>query len=230
MNQLQKEPAFDYSTMGMHVVSTAGARNLSEEVMANGSMRVLPASFYADTTPAERGLLGMRHGIYGFLTLELTDWLQARIAGRKAIEIGAGHGALAAALAIPATDNMMQDDPRVKAHYEAIGQPTVPYGDNVQRLDAKDALVYHKPQVVIASWVTHLYKKSRHAAGGNMFGVNEEHLISRCEEYIFIGNEQVHKGKSIWELPHEIIYPDWLYSRAVNGSRNFIAVWKGSNK
>ena len=207
-------------------VDVRGARDLAPYLLERGVMRPAPAEFYAQATVVERALFGQRHGIYGFITWELIDWLRNRIGDRKAIEIGAGHGALAAALEIPATDSKMQDDPMVAALYAAHGQPTVTYGPNVEKLDAKAAIRKHRPEVVIASWVTHKYREARHFAGGNMFGVNEEEVIARCDEYIFIGNQRVHSGKSIWDLPHEIIYPEWLYSRAHNGTPEFIAVWK----
>lgn len=214
--------------MGIAVLDTRNTRDISPDVLApDGTLRVMPASYFRDTTVVERAMFGQRAGVYGFLTEELVDWLRERIAGRSAVEIGAGHGQLAAALGIPATDSKMQDDPRVAAFYAAAGQPTVRYGANVQKLDAKEAVRKLRPQVVVASWVTHLYRPARHAAGGNMFGVNEEDILARCEEYIFIGNTQVHAGKSIWNQPHEILHPDWLYSRAHNGTPEFIAVWRG---
>jgi len=206
------------------LIDTAGARDIAPYVLENGIMQPVPADFYRETTAIERALFGQKQGIYGFLTFELIDWLRDRIGGRKAIEIGAGHGALAAALEIPATDSKMQDDPKIAAWYAAHGQPTVTYGRNVEKLDAKAAIRKHRPEVVIASWVTHKYRPARHYAGGNAFGVNEEEVIAKCE-YIFIGNTQVHSGKSIWEIPHEIIHPDWLFSRAHNGTPEFIATW-----
>lgn len=224
MNSL---PTINTSSLEAFQIPTAGVRDLTPALMDElGFLRTASDAFFAATTVQERALFGNRHGIYGFLTYELLQWLRDRINGRKAIEIGSGNGALALALDIPATDSKMQDNPIVAKLYDSIGAPVVKYGANVQRLPANDAVIVHKPQVVIAQWVTHLYKQSRHEAGGNMWGVNEERIIKSCEEYIFIGNEQVHAGKSIWSLPHEIIYPDWLYSRAANGSRNFIACWK----
>lgn len=213
----------------VRVLSTEGARDLRPDVLGpDGIPFVMPAAYYASRTVVERAMLGVNAGLYGLPTLELVDWLHTRIAGRLAIEIGAGSGALASALAIPATDSKMQDDPKIAALYRSMNQPTVPYGPNVERLAAADAVARYKPKVVIACWVTHKYRPIRHAAGGNQFGVNEEAIIARCDEYIFIGNEDVHKDKSIWTLPHEIFYPDWLYSRASNGTRDFIAVWPGS--
>ena len=195
-----------------------------------GRLRVVPARELEITTPEERLLFGVRHGLYGFPTLELVDFLRARIAGRSAIEIGAGHGVLAQALGIPATDNRQQEDAAIQAHYNALGQPTVPYGDHVEKLDASAAIAKYRPQVVIACWVTHRFEADRAHAGGSSTGVDEAAVISACEEYIVIGNERVHAGKPIWALPHEKLTPPWLYSRAVNGSADFVTTWRPNAK
>lgn len=201
-------------------------RDIAPDVLdAEGTLRVMPASYYRQTTVQERALFGVRHGLYGFLTTELIDWLQSAIDGRSAIEIGAGHGGLARALGIVATDSCLQSNPDVAAYYAALGQPAVKYGKNVEKLDAAQAVDKYRPQVVIASWVTHLYREDRHSAGGNMFGVGEERILEKCDAYIFIGNTAVHQGKSIWNRPHELWTPDWVFSRATNGSPDFIAIW-----
>lgn len=192
---------------------------------ADGRPKVMPAAYYRNTTILERAVLGATHGLYGLPTQELVDWLKEKINGRSAIEIGAGHGALASALGIPATDSRMQEEPAIAALYAGMGQPVVRYGENVEKLDAAEAVARYRPQVVVASWVTHKYLETRHIAGGNMFGVSEEDVIASCEAYIFIGNSKVHAGKSIWNLPHSRIEPDWLFSRASNGSPDFIAIW-----
>lgn len=57
-------------------------------------------------------------------------------------------------------------------------------------------------------------------------GVDEASLIASCEDYIFVGNERVHAQKPIWQLPNEKTTPPWLFSRAVNGSRDFLAIWR----
>jgi len=190
------------------------------------NLRVVPARVLESTTPEERMLFGVRHGLYSFPTEELCAFLQERIRGRRAIEIGAGHGVLAKALSIPATDNRQQEDGAVKAHYAAIGQPTVPYADHVEKLDAASAVGKYRPDVVVACWVTHRFDPQRPHAGGNRSGVDEAAIIASCDEYIFIGNEHVHANKAIWALPHEKLTPPWIYSRAVNGSRDFIAIWR----
>jgi hypothetical protein len=173
----------------------------------------------------DRVLFCVKHGIYCLLTQELVDRLQQIIAGRSAIEVGAGHGMLAKTLGIPATDNRQQEAPEIKAYYASLGQPTVPYGPHVEKLDALEAVEKYRPEVVIGCWVTHKYHPGRHAAGGNADGLDEEEIIANCGTYVVIGNEKVHAGKSIWKLPHHIEYPEWLMSRAINGSRDFIAVW-----
>lgn len=203
-------------------------RDLAPDVLESpGRPRIMPAYFYRQTSRTERALLGQRHGIYGLPTTELVDWLRATIDGRSAIEIGAGHGALAAALGIPATDNMLQNDPLIGLVYQSSGQPTVTYGPNVEPLDATSAIAHHRPEVVIASWVTHKYDETRHEAGGNMFGVDEDLVLDACDTYIFIGNRHVHRNKLIWQREHVLIEPDWLFSRAINGTPDFIAVWQG---
>jgi len=90
---------------------------------AQGQLRVVAAADLERSTPQARLRFGVTHGIYGFLTQELVNWLDALIAGRSAIEIGAGHGQLAVALGIPATDNRQQDEPEVRAHYPPWASP-----------------------------------------------------------------------------------------------------------
>ena len=191
----------------------------------DGTFRVLPASAYEGTTQEERLLFGVRHGVYGFPTTELVEFIRERIAGRRAIEIGSGNGALAAALGIPATDNRQQEDPAIRAYYDSIGQPVVRYGGNVEKLSADDAIEKYKPDVVVASWVTHRFDPMRQDAGGSETGVDEVAVLKACEMYLFVGNEQVHAKKAIWTMPHSKFTPSWVFSRAMNGSPDFVAIW-----
>jgi hypothetical protein len=195
----------------------------------NGEFQILPASFWHETTLPERALLAVKHGMYLLPTLELIDHLKSVIAGRRAIEIGAGNGILAKALGIHATDNHMQSRPKYKAHYEALGQAPVRYGRDVEELEAHEAIQRYKPEVVVAAWVTHRYDLARHEAGGNEIGVDEDQVVDRAS-YLFVGNKTVHANKRIWARPHTIEQHDWLYSRAMNGSPNFIAYWQGGTK
>lgn len=212
--------------MNMIILDPRNVRDISPDVLTEpGKPRIMPASYYKNTTPHERALFGVRHGIYGLPTEELIAWLREQIAGRSAIEIGAGHGAIAEALGIPATDSWQQADPVYAARYAQINQPVVQYGKTVEKLDAAAAIAKYKPQVVVASWVTHKWLPQRHSAGGNEMGVDEEALLDSCETYLFIGNRSVHAGKSIWSRPHKLLEPDWLFSKAANGSPDFVAIW-----
>ncbi|WP_147282933.1 hypothetical protein [Pseudorhodoferax soli] len=129
----------------------ARVRDISGELLdAHGRLQVVPAAVLAETSAEERMLFCVRHGVYGLPTAELCDFLGDRIGGRTAIEIGAGTGILARTLGIAATDNRQQEDPAIRAHYQSLGQPTVPYGPDVEKLDAHRAVEQHGPQVVIA--------------------------------------------------------------------------------
>lgn len=211
------------------ILQKTGTRELQPDLLDSaGRLKVMPASYYAGTTRQERAIFGVETASYILPTTELVEWVKARIAGRTALEIGSGNGVLAEALGIRATDNHMQTMPQVAAFYAAAQQPTIKYGPNVERIAALAAIKRYKPQVVVSAWVTQLFDPNKPEVGGNMFGVHEQTIIDGCDEYIFIGNEKVHSGKSIWLQMHDIIYPEWLYSRAINGSREFIATWAKS--
>lgn len=185
----------------------------------------MPAAYWQNTTLKERVLFGARHACYGFPTVELVEWLRGHIAGRSAIEIGAGNGVLADALGIPATDNCMQDKPKYRRFYQQAGQPTIRYGPNIIELDAARAIRKFKPEVVVAQWVTHKFDPKRAWAGGNEIGVDEDAVIDAAE-YVFIGTESLaHRHKTIWSREHRLLKPDWLASRS-QGTTDFIAIWK----
>jgi len=211
------------------IVDPTSIRDIAPDVLDDDQrLRILPASYWATTTTTERALFGHRQGLYSFPTVELVDHVRALIGGRSAIEIGAGHGALAQALDIPATDSHQQNKSPYRELYEKTGQPTVRYGPHVVDLDAAAAVRHHKPQVVIGCWVTHRYDPERHFAGGNEAGVDEEDILDHCETYVVVGNDTVHKWKAIWGRPHHIEHPRFLYSRARDVTADFIATWAGT--
>lgn len=210
------------------IIDPSQIRDLRPDVLdENGRIRILPAAFWAATTMHERGLFGVRTGHYSFPTVELVTRLQELIASRSAIEVGAGNGVLAEALGIPATDNFQQRMPQYRAFYESIEQPIVPYGANVIDMHASRAVRHFKPDVVIGCWVTHKWDPKYPDRGGNEVGLDEPDILRHCSEYIVVGNELVHQRKPIWDRKHIIEYPPFLYSRAFNGSRDFLAVFQG---
>lgn len=206
-------------------------RDISPDALGpDNRPRVLPAEFWAQTTRAERALFGHRHGVYSFPTVELVDRLREIIGNRSAIEIGAGHGVLADALGIPATDSRQQDKEPWRSQILAMGQAPVRYGPNVIEMDAATAVRHYRPDVVIGCWVTHRYDPRRHYAGGNEAGISEGAIIDRCALYVMVGHEYVHRGKPIWTRRHGIEHPPWLYSRAHHVGRDFIAAWGGGQR
>ncbi len=215
----------------MYILNPAAVRDISDILLdAHGVLRVVPAAALEKTTPQERLAFGVRRGLYSFPTEELCAFLRGRIGGRTAIEIGAGPGVLAKALNIPATDNRQQEEPAMQAYYQSLRQSTVPYGEHVEKLDAAAAVKKYRPQVVVACWVTHRFDPQRPHAGGSTSGVTEASIIASCEEYIFVGNEHLHAHKPIWTLPHAKYTPPWLFSRAINRTRDFIAIWRNGNR
>ena len=104
------------------------------------------------------------------------------------------------------------------------------YGENVEKLDAAAAIAKYKPEVVIACSVTHRFHPSAAERGGSNTSADEAGVVAFCDECIFVGNQQVHAAKPIWELAHDRIAPDWPYSRAMNGIPDFIVMWSGTRQ
>jgi hypothetical protein len=207
-------------------------RDITPQVLdEDGRITVLPAAFWKATTVEERALFGHRNGIYSFPTVELVERLTEIIADRSAIEIAAGHGVLAEALGIPGTDNYQQRMPKYRFVYEMTKQPIVPYGPNLVDMNASRAVRRYKPEVVIGAWVTHKFDPAHHERGGNEIGVDMRDILLHCETFVLIGNETTHALNPIWDRRvYEIEYPDWLFSRAHNGSREFIATFPGISR
>lgn len=209
-------------------IDQAITRDLRPEALdENGRIRILPAAFWDTTTVDERSMFGCQTGHYCFPTVELVAKLKELIAGRTAIEVGSGNGVLAAALGIPATDNFQQRMPQYRLFYEATGQATVPYGDNVVDMHASRAVRHYKPDVVLGCWVTHKFNPKRLDKGGNEIGLDEADVMRHCHEYIMVGNMAVHKHSSLWDYPYRILDAPYVRSRAFNGSPDFLAVFNG---
>lgn len=167
------------------------------------------------------------HARYGLPTIELIDWLKTYIDGRTAIEIGSGSGDLAHHLGIRGTDDKTQDKPDVVLYYRLIRQPTIKYPSWVEKLDALDAIKQYRPQVVVASWVTHWIDPDQDVpvGGGSVYGVHEDQIVESGATYIFIGNMAVHRHKPILKLPHQELRLPFLRSRAADPSLDRVLLW-----
>ncbi|QRF63361.1 hypothetical protein [Variovorax paradoxus] len=87
------------SPMDVYLTDAASVRDILSLLLdSHGRLRVVPARVLEGTTAQERLVFGVRHGLYSFPTEELCDFLRTHIQGKTAIEISAGHGALAGAL------------------------------------------------------------------------------------------------------------------------------------
>lgn len=208
-------------------IDLATTRDISAGALdGNGRLRVLPAAFWAATTPAERAAFCHFQGAYLLPTVELVEHLRTLIGGRRAIEIGAGNGVLARALGITATDSRQQEREPTRSIYAARGWPPVRYGPDVVDCHASRAVRRFRPLVVVGAWITSRPDQTRSGDSGNPAGVDEADVLRHCDTYVLIGNEHTHADKALWDRPHDIEYPSWLYSRAMNGSREFIATWR----
>jgi len=168
------------------------------------------------------------HAVYGLPTFELVGWLKDRIGGRSAIEIGAGNGCLGRALGIPATDSWLQATPEMRALYALQGQAVITYGEDVEKLEALEAVAKYKPKVVIGQWVTEWIDPNLPPppGGGSVYGIKEPELLAQVETYILVGNSTVHGQKSlIRQRPPEMLRASWVWSRSQHPSMNCILVW-----
>jgi hypothetical protein len=199
-----------------------------DSVLLDGSsnrMRLLPAAEYSKYPHVFiRGWASLR-ARYTLPTIELVQWLNERIGTATALEVGAGMGDLGYYLGIPQSDSAMQSSDQMRAFYKLIMQATTDPPSTVMREDAVESVKKHRPDVVIASWLTQ--KQLEGESTGNPFGPDEEEILHHCKTYIHIGNDDTHGEKRILKHPHHVIRADWIVSRAARPANNNITVWKG---
>lgn len=207
--------------MTASILDSTDITKLESRVFEGGLLNILPYSFYLEHTMNDLLVMMVRRGIYVLPTTELIDWLSTQMSG-VTIEIGAGLGAIGRALKIPTTDSRLQEQPDIKAYYAAFGQATIQYPDDIEKLDAAEAIEKYKPDTVIGAYITH---KFTGGTDGNMYGVEEEKLINAVSKYIHIGNMVTHMNKPILKLPHKEYDFDWVICRAQFQNMNRIWVW-----
>lgn len=207
--------------------------SLEEEVLIDGHLQVVPAEIYKKYNQEQIMLFCVKHAFYCLPTVELIEWLSNHIEGAKrykTIEIGAGNGALGRALGIRMTDSYMQELPEIIAYYALVKQPTIKYGKDVKKFDARKAITKYKPHTVIAAWVTQMYREEdgpeQHS---HVYGINEEWLINRVKKYIHIGHEKVHT-KRILKYKYTAYKFPWLIFRSLDVNGGVIYVWENGKK
>jgi hypothetical protein len=171
-----------------------------------------------------------KNGIYGIPTLEMLDWLRKQIRGRRALEIGAGNGVFGRSLGIPMFDSFHQEDTHTRTFYEFLQTKPVSYGQDVQRMDAAEAVERHRPQVVLGVWVT-----SKHRDGdkiGFEGGIDEHRILAvpSVRAYITLGNIKHLNSKPIrHETPKGWLCTEYKLpfhvSRTRSQTNNSVLVW-----
>lgn len=186
-------------------------------------LKIFPAYIWRNIDENILKIFMLKHGIYILPTTELIEWLKQNIIGR-AIEIGSGNSAIARTLNIPITDSRLQEQPEIALYYESLGQPTIKYNDDVERLDAMEAIKKYNPDTVIGAFITHRFNPKTNS--GNMYGVSEEAVLRKVKRYINIGNLETHHDKPIRKThKHEEFYFEWIISRSADQSKNRIWIF-----
>lgn len=209
--------------MKYSILDKTDISDLENIALDDGKLTIQPASFYEKFSQEQLSYFCSKHAFYQLPTVELMDWLHSQIKNfhSDTIEIGAGNGAIGRSLGIRMYDNFMQELPEIRAVYNALQQTTINYGDDVNRMDANEAIEIHKPVCVIASWVTQRLE--------NVYGPQENKILEKVDKYIHIGNEGTHYKKLILKQPHEEYGFPWLFSRSMNKKANVIYIWDMKN-
>lgn len=214
----------DYSVINKNDITYLEKLLLNEK----NELQAVSYDYLKDAPQDDISQFCVKHGFYVIPTVELLLFLQREIGDQtdKAMEVGAGHGAISRYLNIRAVDNFMQLNPQIRAYYEALKQAIVPYGPHVERIDGNSAVQKYKPSIVIGAYCTHLYNPKEHWREGNQFGFDEKKIINKVQKYIHIGNEKVHGKKPILKYPHRIIKEEWIVTRSQHKNQNVIWVWE----
>lgn len=156
-----------------------------------GMIRPVPTDELRQFSWSALELFMHKYGLYCFPTTELIEHLAGILeGGGSAIEIGCGLGVIGRALGIPITDSRMQEWPAIKQYYDLCRQPTIQYPADVEELDALAAVQKYHPDIVIGSYITHLWRPGMKT--GNQYGVDTIQLINSVGEYYMIGNLNIH--------------------------------------
>lgn len=217
---------------GVHMVPSVTEtelRQLDAALTDAGRMRLLPAATLRAFNHGTLRVWMQARGRYQLPTLELVGWLRERIAGRSAVEVGAGLGDVGRHVGnVTLTDSYFQTSAATRALYAAMGSAPITPPRDVLRYEALAAVRKFKPAVALACWVTQKYQPGDEmtSTGSCVGGVDEQELLKHVGEYIFVGNAGTHGDKRILELVNEEHAPDWIVSRAADQSKNRIWVWK----
>lgn len=221
------------------------AQLLVNELMGmDGRIYPIPYSHIKNDTLDTLNVIMQALGLYTFPTIELCEWLSSQIDDNpelephSAIEICAGTGWIGRHLGIPITDVKNMENPIVQGlMFNSLSIPTI-YSEDVETLEASDAVKKYNPDIVIGSYVTSKQlvdkidrKKAmtvsmRMPYGGiinqNLMdiakkeiqvGVDVQGICRKVYKVILICNMRTHRNESYIKLPHQTYSFPWLITR-----------------
>lgn len=186
-------------------------------------LRPVPYAVLQDVPQVDIVIWCNKNGVYQIATIELIEWLREQIAGRKAIEIGAGKSGIGRALGIPTTDSFLHTQPLIQIYYSMLKQTITIPPDYVEELDAEQAIKKYEPEVVVGAFITQKHHEGED--GGNMWGVEDGEVV-KAATYIHIGHDTPHGKKRINALPHKKYRFPWLVNRCFFREMSAISVWE----
>ena len=188
-------------------------------------IKLQPASAYSEILRNDLQTWMHYRNRYILPTVELVNWLKAKIDGRRAIEVGAGSDDLSYHLGIQAIGS----NPVLCADARTIPLlpsqiPTRAAYSGLHELDDMQAILELRPDVAIGAWIPDKFTDNF----GNLskYAPNECQIIQNTE-YVHIGCESIHGRSSLLGFPHEVVKIPGLVSRAnLSPPDNVIHVWK----
>ncbi len=212
------------------IIAADSVTDISPDVLLpDGKLKLLPAEIWRKYRWDDFRAFCHVKARYGIPTVEQHLFLSTIINGRDTIEIGAGAGDLGHYLRIHMTDSKQQEDPIIAAQYAAMHQPTIKYPQEIEKIEALEAVYKYRPEVVIGSWIT-TYAPHEMPYGSNPYGIKENLILDLVETFILIGNIDIHGDKPIMKKPHEEIYEEWIVSRGKNQKNNRIWIWNKNSR
>ena len=211
----------------------------------DGKIYPIPYSLIENDTLDTLNFVMQALGLYTFPTLELCEWLSSQIDDNpelephSAIEICGGTGWIGRQLGIPSTDVKNMENPLVKdIMLKQTSMPTI-YADDVETLEASDAVKKYQPDIVIGSYVTSkqlvdkIDRKRAMTIGfymPSLHGVIEQNLMDEARKEVKVGvdvkgicrkvykvilvcNMRTHRNESYVSLPHQTLSFPWLVTR-----------------
>jgi hypothetical protein len=189
-------------------------------------IKLLPASAYDSITRQDLQLWCYYRNRYLLPTVELVDWLKTKIGERQTIEIGADYSDLGHHLGIRSIGNhLISHD---TSHTTVLFPGQIPIrvisSSMYQQVDAMQAILEFKPEVVLGAWIPEKFSSDLYAL--NKYIPNDYQIIQNAE-YIHIGSKKIHGRSKLLEFVHETIEIPGLISRTSSSPPDdIIHVWK----